>query len=1369
MAAPRNAAPTPNIAPFIMVGAIILGIVASLLRLPGALVAWALLIVAAWMSTPPQLTGKKDAAGYPTVGNPGEGKKMRAHQRWTSLRWKMFGSPDWLLNDPRKLEQELGAGGTGLAKVKTVAAWLLVPHTLMAWTALGAAAVVFTLPVDQLAIMGAAPDSASWLMWPNAIAMYAIVRQMEASARQFAAPQDPQPAIDVRALMAAVGEKGISPVVPPVAGALSAVAGFAVTTVLLNGFDVAWLIFPWQVAAAGVGLVIASLVLRQLALPNALDGWRKTVAARETWDTRWQTLKVDPAPYLTSHRELTVDGQLPVLVDSFDAPANIGAEGVINLLPKMSPAIGGGYSVMALNEPDVDSQGQPMQGTKSPIKMTIVAWPADSSMNALDPNLDQEAFEVLLRAAASHELMAQTHLPQAMLLGVEKITVDGEGKPAAWRTRWMPSMDPGSTFGFAAAQIGSMFGCEAVSDPKEGAIYLGALTTGEPEFAEPGIDVRLLQLSREAEWRSRWTNVLKQGEQQPHIQHAVYAERKLATGEDIFSQPFMMPQGIMSELFMNEVKEKSLSSTLNNAPFVSVQRWDGSSDRGGERHHGAFRVVWSPNPITTSPAKVKPAPARGRDATTWVLAAAVMSGFDAAKLARPEVVAATALTGRTSELSIWDIQLRLYGAVTLASVKQNVDKIRNGMGGVEWLRVTASPDGCRIVAGAKPADVQFARRDHKDFCTALDWEQAFTDAKVITTSGQVPSMVSADSLPKNPKAQRLIFRMPPGLDRSAVRNAKRTLMPATGNIYLEDEAGPTPDTVALIACPEQPVPFPAPFDWDEVASSTGIPFASGVTGEPIVYDWKLDPHVLMLGGTGSGKSASLQNLIAGALIRGCDVFIADPTKGAADFQFAAPWSRAIAVTDGEASAMMDHVYAEVVRRKNVNAQHGVASYTDLPDAIRPPHIIVFIDEFTSLMFTEPLAKLPANATEEEQRLHAEHELSNANRRNIGGKSGRLVREARSAGVTLVLAGQELQAGTLAKIPGGTSLKGNTSSILLGKSTFGSRMSALKDAVAAPELGDNVPKGRGLFESSASSAQVIQSWFDAPDHVGSLVTHIAAVRQPLAETERVDLGVMVRTVDSGPVFGRRIDGETDGSEDGGDDVVEVAWDGGEIDLGVVDIDFGSMFDYDYDYDDDDDDDDDDEIVPASTDEPLPVLDLPTAPTIAAADPSVLVFYGPGVDDEHAPDGAVDVEALPKGAVATARPLVDAMLSHLIGHDRVSRVEWISPAAFDLDASGTPLHEVLKSAAAMFGIDDVTASAPAPEIDDKLFPELAPLPLAPPAAAPVAVTSAPQPAAAAPLPAPAIPAPPAVTVPPPPSFDDDDMFGAPRRIVPADERF
>lgn len=1345
MAAPRNVAPTPNIAPFIAVAAIALGIGAALLRLPGGIVIWALLLVAAWMSTGPQLTGKKDAAGYPTIGNPGEGRKMLQHRLWLALRWKLIISGDWLLNDSGELTRRLQKATTPVQKSAALFTWCLLPTSLTTWIGVGVAAAVFTFPVDRLAMLGAAPDTAGWLMWPNAICSYIVVVQIAASRRRFAAADDPQPAITVSHLIAALTSRGTHQLVAPAVGAVVFVGAGALTTVALNGFEVAWLIHPWQVTAAGAGIAAAGLTLRQLALPHAWVNWQQTVAAREVWNSRWLTLKVDPGPYLIEHREHDVEGQLPVLADTFEAPATHGAEGIIAMLPKLSPAVGGGYHVMALNENDFDSQRQPVPGSKSPIRVTIVAWPTDSTLDPLTPDVDQEAFELMLRAAAANAA-PDSGWPQPMLLGISMISEPADGNPAAWQVSFAGSGDMDAILGSTAAHIHHLFGVEAIADPAEGVVYVGALTDGSTDFVDPGVLARLIELDREVAWRRRWTDVLKQGEQKPYIQHPVYAERELATGEPIFTQPFMTPQGIQIDTYMNESKEKSLASTLANAPFVSIQRWDTRGARAGERHPGAFRVIWSPEAIVANPAAVKPGDQRSGTAepTTWVIAASVMAGFDAAKLTRPEVVTAKALTSRSSERHIWEIQLRLYGSVTLATVKQQVEKIRNGMGAVEWIRVTSAEDGCRIVAGASPQHpaVVFSRRANKDLCVALDWEQAWTDAKVITGAGAVPTLVSSEPLPRNKKVTQFVFRLPPGIDRQKIRDAKKTLMPATGNVYLEDEAGPTPDTVTIIACPEQPVPFPAPFDWSAVEESTAIPFASGVTGEPIEWDWTLDPHLILLGGSGSGKSASLQNLITGALIRGADVFVADPTKGAADFQFAAPWMRAVAVTDGEASAMMDHIYAEVRRRVTVNSQYGVGSYRDLPADARPPHMVVIIDEFTSLMFTETPQKLPANASEEELRLHQEQELSNTNRRNVGGKAGRLVREARSAGISLVLAAQELKSDTIQKIPGGTSLKGNSSSLLLGKTSFGTRMSALKDAVAAPELGDQVPRGRGLFESTAVGAQVIQSWYDMPDHVSSMTEHIAAVRQLLADDERVPLAAMVRTVEDGPVFGRRIDGL--GAVVADDDVVDVSWDGGEIDLGLVEVDFNGMFDAE------------------------PAEPLASAEDLRA--PAQLVLVGPGVsEDVEVPAESVDVEMLaPAEMEISGDPLTDVLVQWMLAHSDARDVVWMSPAAFDL-VDGTPRHELLEQTSAMFGLGPVTPMRPVSDAADEI--DVGPGVLGPPADAELmfGVPEAVEPASTRDSAVGAPPGMPLVAVPPPPQFDEDDLFGSPRAVVAADDFF
>jgi len=1324
VAAPRNAAPAPNLAPVILAGAIIAGLAGSWFHLPGALITWLGVIVAAWSSSPPMLTGKKDAAGYPTVGNPSERSKQLTHRKWQQLRTRLILSPDWLMNPAGDLPAALNRARSSLRKLVAFLSWALIPSAFTTACAIGIGAVVFTLPVDQLAAWGVAPDSGAWLMWPNAAAAYVLVQQSTVTARRFASPEDPAPAIGWPQLVDAAKRKGAS-LVALIAGAIVAgVVTAVVITVVLNGFDVTWLIVPWQLSAVGAGLAVAAVVARGASLPEAWEDWRKIVEARDLWEPRWMTLKTDPAPYLTGHSEIPLNGELPLTIDSFEAPGNLGAQGVISLAPKFAPVVGGGYQVVVLNENETTSDGQPVPGVKSPTKVSVVAWPRETGW---DPEkTTPEQFQVLLRAAASSGIEA-ARLPQPMLLDTELISGGGEGEPRAWRTLWAAEY-PAEALGYAAGQLGAMLDVDVLVDVREQTIYLGQAALDEMEFTDPEIPKKLEQLRRESEWGRRWTDALKQGEQPPVVQHAVYETRTLAGGQVLHSQPFMTKQAINSEGFMTSEKERKLSSTLLNAPFVSMQRWDGRSDRAGERHLGAFRVVWSHDPVPSSPADI--APGADRVASLWAITKHVTDGFEAAKLARPEVISVTPMTGRRADKHIWDIRVRLYGDVSPKQVKEKLAQLRNGMGAVPWLRVTETSDGCRIVAGTHPRTAQFARPAFRDDCTALDWEQAFYDAKVVAPGGQVPVLESTEPLPKNPKVHRMVFKLPPGLDRQAIRNAKKTLMPATGNVYLEEEAGPTPDTVAVICCPEQPVPFPAPFDWEAVAESDAIPFASGVTGEPIEYDWRLDPHLILLGGTGSGKSASMSNLIAGALIRGADVYIADPTKGCADFMFSAPWVKAMATTDAEASAMMDHVYREIVRRKTVNASHAAASYLDLPEEIRPPHIVVLIDEFTSLMFTEKLTRPPQDASEEQLQMFAEQEASNRQRLNIGGKAGRIVREARSAGVTLILAGQELKQDTLQRIPGGTSIKNNSSSLLLGKATNGSRMSALKSPFDAPELGDDVPRGRGLFESTAAGAQVIQSWFDAPDHTGSLAAHIGDVRAPLADEERVNLAALTVT-STEPVFGQRIDDEP---EDDliVDDVVE--------DLGVVELDFGGLFD-------------DEEAMGELDDAAGRLLELPSGPatqlpseTTVPREEIIVTLTGPGDDGESE---GISIDDLPHASeIITGVPLLDTIICWVIEHP-TDHIRWVSPIAFKPAPGGIAMHEALAANVEIFGVLTVTPEMPVAA--DATEPTTV--------SAPVVTSDPPRPLVATRAPIP----------PPPPAPAEDDLFATRRNRVDEADMF
>ncbi|KAB1645448.1 hypothetical protein F8O06_04840 [Pseudoclavibacter sp. CFCC 14310] len=259
------------------------------------------------------------------------------------------------------------------------------------------------------------------------------------------------------------------------------------------------------------------------------------------------------------------------------------------------------------------------------------------------------------------------------------------------------------------------------------------------------------------------------------------------------------------------------------------------------------------------------------------------------------------------------------------------------------------------------------------------------------------------------------------------------------------------------------------------------------------------------------NSVLAQTFLTSAAAHGEIIYVIDPMKGGADFNFVRPYAAAFADSIETAAAALKCVYAQVVERKNLNAAHGAPSFSDLPEALRPKRIWVMVDEFTSLLGKEPVPDASSDPEEMAERDRMMH--LNQDKASIGILTGKIAREARSAGVTLLLGTQKLSAKTLDAIPGGD-LKTNLARSLLGKASYGDKMSALRNPDDAPELGAFIPKGRGLWEPLVGPTQVIQVWY-APQE--ELARQLAARRDPLPDDERSNLEAFIRK-ESGPRLG-----------------------------------------------------------------------------------------------------------------------------------------------------------------------------------------------------------------------------------------------------------
>ena len=787
---------------------------------------WGGLVVAAWIEPPATLTGRKDARGYPTPADAGEERCLEAWRFWKDARIRLIvPSGSWLPGWPIYASFIAGVLAAALAFFIPVA-------TFRTWPA------IHSQLLDELAA-------------------FIVVSQLPAIRRSTIDQDCPGTRHD-SLLELLAPSKVVFTVLLLVSGGVIGAVGGVVAVTQATTHHVAIPYHPWFVAT--LSILAAGLAITPMWMSAALTTWRAVFAAKKAWRPRWEALKIDPSPVMRAHNVVG-----PAVVDTFDASAGLGSAGFLGQATKILPTLGPGVGVCVLETPNLAATG-PIPGTKHPTRFDVVTWPAAELPDPADPELDQAVFELFARSAMVWTL-EPLGFARPVLLSATRISA--EGKPSAWATTWAWPDGPSLTeIRPLRDNLQTVFKTEVLIDHRGDVVYIGSLGGDDEDYVEDGATYpqTFERLRIEDEWNARWASVLKSDANPPVIQHDAYAETPVSgvgmRGEvTVRCQPFVARVGIDPASYRG--LEPALATTLRAAPFVAVTGWPGpQGGRPGDRHPQALAVVWADAPVPSGPEDLVPPRAASLNGPRFVLAGRLNAAFDSVKLARPEIVSIRPLTARNARRHLWEIELRLYGGITSGQVRKAGDSIRQALGS-GWLRVADRPDGCAITVGAGVGRDQLAKPD-ADWLhlVELDWSEAFLAARLTGSNGEVPQLESVTPMPKNPDVESMIWVLPPGLDRARIRGNASKLRSATDHEFVEVRDVPgSASKVEILKARTMPLPTLAEFDFDAVDQSHAVPFATGIDGEPVVYDPLESPHALLAGQTGSGKAQPLDTWI----------------------------------------------------------------------------------------------------------------------------------------------------------------------------------------------------------------------------------------------------------------------------------------------------------------------------------------------------------------------------------------------------------------------------------------------------------------------------------------------------------------------------
>lgn len=464
------------------------------------------------------------------------------------------------------------------------------------------------------------------------------------------------------------------------------------------------------------------------------------------------------------------------------------------------------------------------------------------------------------------------------------------------------------------------------------------------------------------------------------------------------------------------------------------------------------------------------------------------------------------VTQEGKDFPMWRIPISLTNGATIADLrhKQPALQAQAGARNIYWEWKSANEaalwmcDRPRTSLDDLP---HWRRRSRQRELIPLVLSEAWGASGIIDRSGRSPEALSIGTLPNNPKVIRARFRIPTGIDMARVTANQEKFATAAGYAYTRilptgDDNGA--DTWDMLLADHDPFPTMASADWAYADRCDDHTYPLGVDdmGDPVLWNIKHTPHLLVMGKTGTGKTSAVQIPVAEALRKHHQVIIIDPMKGAIDFTHWAKRKSLAFIGNNqmrEAEATVAWVTEEMSRRVELLSAHGVGNIDLLDPKDRPRRIFIVWDEFNS--YLGEIGKTTANPLKDLKIANANAAISaknNSIQRTFSDLAAIAV-QGRTAGIHLILAGQRLTMDDFKQMAG----NGNAFYRTLGRLLLGSDAPAgvvsqqnLREAnrlQSSMKTDGRIPAGRAIYESAEGRLSAVQTWYGGgQDRLAELV-------------------------------------------------------------------------------------------------------------------------------------------------------------------------------------------------------------------------------------------------------------------------------------------